>query len=114
MEPSAAAQDPVTAAALASVVTAFLMWLSGKGWPLIKEALGLMGTREKAIADSAKEGPIMVLERVERELKECKESLDCVLEELKDVRQKHFDCERKYAAMEEKVKHLEGRVDKQQ
>lgn len=110
MEP-ATAQDPVTVAALTSIVTAFLMWLSGKGWPLIKEWLGLMGQREKDIATAAKEGPIMVLERVERELKECKESLDHVLAELTDVRQKHFDCERKYAAMEEKVKHLEGRVD---
>jgi hypothetical protein len=107
MEPTqVVTQDPMTVAAISSVVTAFLVWLSGKGWPVIKESLGWMNDREKSIRAQAQEGPIMVLERVERELKECKESLEEVLAELRDVRQKHFDCEKAHAELNAEVKHL--------
>ena len=105
-------QDPVTVAALSSVVTAVLMWVSGKGWPVIKESLGWMSDREKIVREQAKEGPIMVLERVERELAECKESLESVLTELRDVRQKHFDCEKAHSAVTAKVEYLERELGK--
>jgi hypothetical protein len=113
--------DPVTSAALASVATAFLVWLSGKGWPLIKEWLGLMGQREKDIAIAAKEGPIMVLEEVKRQLVETKEQasrdkaeqatrfLD-VIAELKEIRKQHHDCETKYAALQAEVTWLRCEV----
>lgn len=109
--------DPVTAAALSSVVTALLVWVSGKGWPVIKEALGWMSDKEKQIREQAKEGPIMVLEEVKRQLAETKaqavgdkieytkQILD-VLTELKEIRKAHHDCETKYASLQAEVHFL--------
>jgi hypothetical protein len=83
-----------------------LAWAGKNGMPLLKEALGLVSQRDKDTAAAAKEGPIMVLERVERELKENKEALTSVLAELRDVRKQHFDCETKHAALQSEVTYL--------
>ena len=109
--------DPVTAAALSSVVTAFLLWVSGKGWPVIKDAMGLMSDREKQVREQAKEGPIMVLEEVKRQLEaaevralklesENARQLAEVLIELKEIRKQHHDCETKYAGLQAEVQFL--------
>lgn len=120
MEP-AHVNDPLTAAVASSIVTAILLWLSGKGWPVIKEALGLMGQKEKEIRDQAKEGPIMVLEEVKRQLAETKaqaiaDKLDQttklteVLLELKEIRKAHHDCETKHAALQAEVGYLRTEI----
>lgn len=122
MEPEKIAQDPMIVAALTSVVTAFLMWLSGKGWPLVKEGLGLMGQREKEIAQAAKEGPIMVLEEVKRQLADTKVQaaqdkadyagkLAEVLIELKELRKQHHECETKHAALQSEVSYLKRELE---
>lgn len=115
------ANNPITAAALSSVVTAILIWISGKGWPVIKESLGWMSDREKMVREQAKEGPIMVLEEVKRQLAETKESalkdradyaskLAEVLIELKDIRKQHHDCEMKHAELQTELKYLRQQV----
>ena len=112
----------MTTAAIASVVTAVLVWVSGKGWPVIKEWLGLMSVRDKEIAASAKEGPLMVLEEVKRQLAETKEQalkdradyahkLAEVLIELKDLRKQHHDCETKHAALQAEVGYLRSEIN---
>jgi len=109
--------NPVVVAAISSVATAFFVWLSGRGWPLIKEALGLMGEKEKLIREQAKEGPIMVLEEVKRQLADTKsqaaqdkaeqlKQFNEVLIELKDLRKQHHDCEMKHAELQSEVKWL--------
>lgn len=103
-------QNTMTVAAVSSVVTAILMWVSGKGWPVIKEACGLMSDREKSIRDQAKEGPLMVLERVEREYRETKETLAAVVTELKEWRQKHHDCETAHSALKTEVQYLKSEL----
>lgn len=116
------ATDPVTAAAVSSVVTAFLVWVSGKGWPVIKESLGWMSDREKTVRDQAKEGPIMVLEEVKRQLAETKtqaatdkadqyRQLAEVLLELKEIRKQHHDCETKHAALQAEVQFLRKEME---
>ena len=115
------ANDPIAAAAISSIVTAFLVWVSGKGWPVIKESLGWMSDREKQVREQAKEGPIMVLEEVKRQLAETKEQalkdradhsskLAEVLIELKDLRKQHHDCETKHAALQSEVQYLRQQV----
>lgn len=110
-------QDPITAAALSSVITAILVWVSGKGWPIVKDALGLMGDRERYIRDQAKEGPVMVLEEVKRQMQETKNQaiadkldqatkLNDVLIELKEIRKQHHECETKHAALQAEVSYL--------
>lgn len=97
-------------------------WLSKDGINWAKGMLGLVSDRDKNIAATAKEGPIMVLERVERELRETKEnytktvqelrsSNDQILSELKTVRQQHFDCETKHAAIVVEVQYLKQQVE---
>lgn len=114
--------DPMTTAAIASVVTAILVWVSGKGWPVIKEWLGLMTQRDKEIAASAKEGPLMVLEEVKRQLAETKtqaiqdkadqlKQLNEVLIELKEIRKQHHDCETKHAALQAEVSYLRTEIE---
>lgn len=82
----------------------FIVWMFKNGG--FGQIIGWFQSTKKEIRDEAKEGPIMVLERVERELKDCKESLEEVLKELRDVRQKHFDCETAHAELKAEVKHL--------
>ena len=113
--------DPMTTAAIASVVTAILVWVSGKGWPVIKESLGWMTDREKMVREQAKEGPIMVLEEVKRQLAETKtqaatdkadqyRQMTEVLIELKEIRKQHHDCEMKHAALKSEVQFLRKEV----
>lgn len=111
MEPKDVAQDPMAVAAITALATVFFTWLSGKGWPLIKEWLGLMGQREKDIAIAAKEGPIMVLEEVKRQLAETKGQFADVLLELKDIRKQHHDCETKHAALQAEVTYLRSELE---
>lgn len=114
--------DPTTAAVISSIVTAILVWISGKGWPVIKESLGWMSDREKLVREQAKEGPIMVLEEVKRQLAETKQQaavdkadqyrqLAEVLIELKEIRKKHHDCETKHAALQAEVQFLRKEME---
>ncbi len=97
---------PAMYGALGYILLAVMNWVGKNGLPWAKEALGMVSQRDKDVAAAAKEGPIMVLERVERELKENKEALTSVLAELRDVRKQHFDCETKHAALQSEVTYL--------
>lgn len=98
--------DPYVTAALGSALTAFLVWVSGRGWPVIEKGWAMIKGRHKEIRDEAKEGPLMVLERVENELTRCQEMLASALAELTAIRQKYFDCETDKAALRTEVKFL--------
>ncbi len=103
---------PAMYGAIGYILLAFGHWAAKNGLPWVQQALGMVSARDKELAAQAKEGPIMVLERVERELKENKEALASVLAELKDVRKQHFDCEKKHAELTGELKVLRREVGK--
>lgn len=114
------AADAITPAmygAIGWLAAMLLTWLGKNGMPMLKDALGMVSQRDKDMAAAAKEGPIMVLERVERQLAATEEraakleteharQLAEVLTELRDFRKAHHDCETKYAGLQAEVTYL--------
>lgn len=103
--------NPVTAAAVTGIVTAFLAWMTGKGWPVIEKLWDRVNGSRKVIRDEAKEGPLMVLQRVEQELARCQETLTAALSELHGIREKYFNCETEKAELRTEVKFLRSRLE---
>ena len=126
MEPPAqlpgADLTPAMYGAIGYIVLAFGHWAAKNGLPYLKETLGMVSARDKEIAHAAKEGPIMVLDRVERELKETNERYERVIKELKDnysqvmselkeVRKQHHDCEKNHAALQAELTYLKSELE---
>jgi len=108
---------PAMYGALGYILLRALDWAGKNGLPWIKEMTGMVSQRDKDVAAAAKEGPIMVLEEVKRQLAETKaqavadkaeymHQLAEVLTELKEDRQHRYDCEKKYAALQSEVTYL--------
>jgi hypothetical protein len=119
--PGAEVLTPAMYGAIGYVLLAFGHWVAKNGLPWVTQALGLVSERDKEVAARAKEGPIMVLERVERQLADSEEraakdkaehskQLAEVLIELKDLRKQHGDCERNHAELQAEVKYLRQQV----
>jgi len=125
MDPTTPAIPPGTAEAISPamygvlgyIAMRFLEWAGKSGLPWLKEAMGMVSQRDKDVAAAAKEGPIMVLEEVKRQLAETKaqaiadkaesaKQLAEILAELKEDRKHRHDCEMKYAALEAEVTYL--------
>lgn len=125
---AADALTPAMYGALGYIALSLLTWAGKNGLPMLKDAMGLVSQRDKEMAAAAKEGPIMVLERVERQLAASEEraakqqaesearaakleaeharQLNEVLAELREFRKAHHDCETKYAGLQAEVTYL--------
>lgn len=95
-------------AIVGSAVTAFFAWVTvkGGGWATVERAIDKWFGARKQLRDEAKEGPLMVLQRVEAQLKHCEEMLSTALSEVSAVRDKYFNCETEKAALRTENKFL--------
>ena len=112
--------DPVTVGIVSSAVTALLVWLSGKGWPVVEKAWDRFNAGNKELRQEAKEGPERELAVVREQLAECKLTLKGVIVELEAMREHNKNCEvaqaRQEAKLEllvEKNKELQAEVSQQ-
>ena len=112
---------PAMYGAIGWLAAMLITWLGKNGLPYLKEAFGMVSARDKELAAAAKEGPIMVLEEVKRQLaasedraaknkEEHTRQLAEVLTELKEMRKQHHDCETKHAALQTEVQFLRKEI----
>jgi len=124
-------ETQLTAGVAGGAIVAFVTLLLKHGWPAVKEWWGLQSDREKVIAAQAKEGPAMVIVRLEMELKEVRERTDRdlaeqrqrfneVLGELKSLQKDHSNCQIEQAELramiqlqDMEIKELKGEIEDQ-